>query len=101
MPQVPVPVRKERAARLRAAAAARLDGWLTGLVGSTQRLLVEREAGMGHGESFAPIRVSGGEVPGEIRTVHVTGVEAGVLQAVAAGTTARAARAGRRRVGGG
>src|SRR3546814_10896737 len=43
MPQVPVPVRKERAARLRAASATRLDRWLASLVGTTQRLLVERE----------------------------------------------------------
>src|SRR3546814_9064612 len=55
MPQVPVPVRKERAARLRAASATRLDRWLASLVGTTQRLLVEREDGSGHGESFAPI----------------------------------------------
>src|SRR3546814_12626564 len=54
MPQVPVPVRKERAARLRAASATRLDRWLAYLVGTTQRLLVEREDGSGHGESFAP-----------------------------------------------
>ena len=84
MPQVPVPVRKERAARLRAASAARADCWLQSLVGSTQRLLVEREDGSGHGESFAPIRIAGGGVPGEIRTVTVTGVGDGMLQAVAA-----------------
>ena len=83
MPQVPVPLRKERAARLRAASAARLDRWLGSLVGTTQHLLVEREDGSGHGESFAPIRVTDGGVPGEIRTVTVTGVVDGVLEAVA------------------
>ena len=84
MPQVPVPLRKERAARLRAASAARLDRWLNSLVGSTQRLLVEREDGSGHGESFAPIRLDGGATPGEIRTVTITGISDDILQAVAA-----------------
>lgn len=84
MPQVPVPLRKERAARLRAASSARLDRWLGSLVGSTQRLLVEREDGSGHGESFAPIRLDGGATPGEIRTVTITGVSDDILQAVPA-----------------
>src|SRR3546814_16891445 len=49
MPQVPVPVRKERAARFRAASATRLDRWLASLVGTNQRLPVEREAASAHG----------------------------------------------------
>jgi threonylcarbamoyladenosine tRNA methylthiotransferase MtaB len=84
MPQVPVPVRKERAARLRAASAARLDRWLGSLIGSSQRLLVEREDGSGHGENFAPICVANGGTPGEIATVKVTGVHNGVLEAIRA-----------------
>ncbi|API59266.1 tRNA (N(6)-L-threonylcarbamoyladenosine(37)-C(2))-methylthiotransferase MtaB [Tardibacter chloracetimidivorans] len=84
MPQVPVPVRKERAARLRAASATRLDRWLASLVGTTQRLLVEREDGSGHGESFAPIRIDGGGEPGEIVAVKTSGVVDGMLEAVKA-----------------
>ena len=84
MPQVPVPVRKERAARLRTAASSRLDQWLGTLVGSTQQLLVEREDGSGHGESFAPIRLKDGGTPGEIVTASIIGSEGGILQAVRA-----------------
>src|SRR3546814_4129656 len=84
MPQVPGPVRTERAARLRAASATRLDRWLASLVGTTQRLLVEREDGSGHGESFAPIRIDGGGEPGEIVTVKTSGVVDGMLEAVKA-----------------
>src|SRR3546814_5754893 len=40
MPQVPVPVRKERAARLRAASATRLDRWLASLVGTDRKSVV-------------------------------------------------------------
>src|SRR3546814_14634382 len=80
MPQVPVPVRKERAARLRAASATRLDRWLASLVGTTQRLLVEREDGSGHGESFAPIRIDGGGEPGELVNVKKSGAVDGMLE---------------------
>src|SRR3546814_16355191 len=84
MPQGPVPVREERAARLRAASATRLDRWLASLVGTTQRLLVEREDGRGHGESFAPIRIDGGGEPGGIVTVKTSGVADGMLESVQA-----------------
>src|SRR3546814_20080285 len=81
MPQVPVPVRKERAARLRAASATRLDRWLASLVGTTQRLPVEREDGSGHGESFAPLRIDGGGEPGAIATVKTSGGVVGMVEA--------------------
>jgi len=54
MPLVPVPVVKERARRLRAACAERRARWLAGLVGTRQRVLVERD-GSGHAENFAPV----------------------------------------------
>jgi threonylcarbamoyladenosine tRNA methylthiotransferase MtaB len=57
MPQVPPPVVKERARRLRAACAARKAAWLKGLVGTRQRVLVERD-GTGHAENFAPVRIA-------------------------------------------
>lgn len=60
MPQVPVPLRKERAARLRQATARRLDSYLRGQIGQTLDVLVEREDGLGHSAAFAPVKVAGG-----------------------------------------
>jgi threonylcarbamoyladenosine tRNA methylthiotransferase MtaB len=57
MPQVPPAVVKERARRLREACARRRVEWLAGMVGTTQRVLVEK-GGMGHAENFAPVRVT-------------------------------------------
>jgi len=56
MPQVPSAVVKERARRLREACARRKAAWLRGLVGTTQRVLVEKD-GRGHAENFAPVLV--------------------------------------------
>ncbi len=58
MPQVPVALRKQRAARLREAAAKRKLGWLNSLVGSRQRVLIESENGHGHAENFAAVSVN-------------------------------------------
>jgi threonylcarbamoyladenosine tRNA methylthiotransferase MtaB len=77
MPQVPPPVVKERAKRLREAAARRRDAWLAGLVGTTQRVLMER-GGLGHTESFAPVRMEGQEI-GRIVEVEIEAVEDGGL----------------------
>lgn len=59
MPQVDAAAIKARAAALRAATARRKAGWLAGLAGTTQRMLVEGSGTKGHGESFAPISLSG------------------------------------------
>jgi threonylcarbamoyladenosine tRNA methylthiotransferase MtaB len=64
MPLVPPPVVKERARRLREACARRKRVWLEGLVGTRQRVLVEKDC-LGHAENFAPVllrhpRESGG-----------------------------------------
>ena len=56
MPQVPPPVVKERARRLREACARRKAGWLSSLVGTPQRVLVERD-GIGHAENFAKVQI--------------------------------------------
>jgi threonylcarbamoyladenosine tRNA methylthiotransferase MtaB len=58
MPQVAPPVVKERARRLREAAARRREAWLNEMVGSVQRVLVEK-GGSGHAENFAPVRIAG------------------------------------------
>jgi threonylcarbamoyladenosine tRNA methylthiotransferase MtaB len=54
MPQVAPALVKERARRLREACASRKAAWLQGLVGTTQRILVEKD-GFGHAENFAPV----------------------------------------------
>jgi len=58
MPQVAPGAIKERAKRLREAADRRKAGWLQSLVGTRQRVLVERDDGFGHAENFAPVRVA-------------------------------------------
>ena len=80
MPQVPVPVRKARAAALRAAAAQRHERWLQSLVGTRDTLLVERHDGSGHGRAFAPIRAAGTQRR-DLLDVTITGVEDGRLTA--------------------
>ncbi|HYW15434.1 MAG TPA: tRNA (N(6)-L-threonylcarbamoyladenosine(37)-C(2))-methylthiotransferase MtaB [Allosphingosinicella sp.] len=54
MPLVPPEVVRERARRLREACARRRTAWLEGLVGTTQRVLMEK-GGRGHTENFAPV----------------------------------------------
>jgi len=58
MPQVEREIVKARASRLREAAAARRNAWLDGLVGTTQRVLIENN-GKGHSDAFAPVAVEG------------------------------------------
>ncbi len=59
MPQVPPQVAKERARRLRDASARRRALWLQGLVGTRQKVLVERSGTHGHAENFAPVQIVG------------------------------------------
>ena len=77
VPQVPVEAIKARARRLREATARRKSSWLQGMVGSRQRVLVERGE-TGHSENFAPVRIRSDRV-GEIVEVVVSGVENGML----------------------
>ena len=60
MPQVAGAIRRERAARLRAAGDAALEEFLSRMVGTDQRVLVEAGA-RGHAENFAPVEIDGGE----------------------------------------
>jgi threonylcarbamoyladenosine tRNA methylthiotransferase MtaB len=61
MPQLPPAVVKARARRLREATTRRKSDWLKRLIGTRQQVLVERDGSTGHAESFAPVRVRGGE----------------------------------------
>ncbi|MBV9884334.1 MAG: tRNA (N(6)-L-threonylcarbamoyladenosine(37)-C(2))-methylthiotransferase MtaB [Sphingomonadaceae bacterium] len=87
MPQVPPALVKERARRLREACAARKTPWLQGLVGSKQRVLVERDV-LGHAENFARVKIApshqGGGLSGQIIDVRITGVENEMLIGVQA-----------------
>jgi threonylcarbamoyladenosine tRNA methylthiotransferase MtaB len=60
MPQLQRDVVKARAVRLREAAGVRRTRWLEGLVGTTQRVLVEGD-GKGHADNFAPVLLEGAE----------------------------------------
>lgn len=82
MPRVAAPVIRTRAARLRAAAAARRDAWLATLVGSRQRVLVERDGKGGHAENFASVRLAdpiAASAHGRICDLAVIGTDAGQL----------------------
>jgi threonylcarbamoyladenosine tRNA methylthiotransferase MtaB len=64
MPQVPPAIAKERARALREACARRKAAWLEGMVGTRQRVLVERD-GRGHAENFAPVLLKPSPLMGE------------------------------------
>jgi threonylcarbamoyladenosine tRNA methylthiotransferase MtaB len=86
MPQLPVPVRRERAARLRAAGRAAAAGFLAGRVGREEEVLFERPD-RGHTPQFAPLRLVGGgagAAPGEIRRLRVIAAAPDALLAEAA-----------------
>ena len=71
MPQLERELVKARAARLRDTAAKRRSAWLDGLVGTTQRVLVENSA-KGHTDGFAPVFVAGSK-RGDTGLVRITG----------------------------
>ncbi|QXT36636.1 tRNA (N(6)-L-threonylcarbamoyladenosine(37)-C(2))-methylthiotransferase MtaB [Sphingomonas sanguinis] len=72
MPQVPHPLRRERAAKLREAAARRRRDWLAAQIGQTRDVLVERPGTRGHAPDFADIHFSPAVEPGRIARVRVT-----------------------------
>jgi threonylcarbamoyladenosine tRNA methylthiotransferase MtaB len=76
MPQLPGAVRKERAARLRAAGDATRRRFFAGRIGQSSQVLVERSAAgasSGHCEHFAPVRIAAAAAPGTLVTAHITG----------------------------
>ncbi|QAY78650.1 tRNA (N(6)-L-threonylcarbamoyladenosine(37)-C(2))-methylthiotransferase MtaB [Sphingosinicella sp. BN140058] len=79
MPQVPPPVARERARRLREAGGRRKAAWLRSLIGSRQRVLVERPGDCGHGESFAPVRLDRTCAVGKTVEAVITSVDGEVL----------------------
>jgi threonylcarbamoyladenosine tRNA methylthiotransferase MtaB len=81
MPQVPKAVRKERAARLRAAGEARARAYLAAQIGATHRVLVERPR-LGRTEGFAEVEFTTGRPVGEIVAATIT--QAALMRLMAA-----------------
>ena len=96
MPAVPKPVRKERAARLRAAGAAALHRWLAGQTGQEIAVLIEGE-GRGRSEHYAAVRFDssnfeGGCPAGSVVPMRVIGSDEDALIAGPAGAMAAMGR---------
>ncbi|HET7880217.1 MAG TPA: tRNA (N(6)-L-threonylcarbamoyladenosine(37)-C(2))-methylthiotransferase MtaB [Acetobacteraceae bacterium] len=83
MPPVPVPVRRERAARLRALGAANTARFLAAQVGQTVSVLTE-SADRGHSEHFAAVRLAAPVEPGRLVAARVVGTVEQSLLAEAA-----------------
>ena len=66
MPQLPKPLVKERAARLRAAGQAALEAELASRVGSATNVLIEQN-GMGRAEFYAAVHFA---VPGDAGAIR-------------------------------
>jgi threonylcarbamoyladenosine tRNA methylthiotransferase MtaB len=81
MPPVPVPVRRDRAARLRTAAAGFAASFHAGQVGQMATVLAER-GGAGHTEHFAPVRIDA--APGTLLRARILAADAAGLVAEAA-----------------
>ncbi len=78
MPQVPGQVRRERAARLRAAGDRRAEVFRGAQIGRRVTVLVERD-GAGHSEQFAPVRIAD-EVPdGALVPAQIAGADGTTL----------------------
>jgi threonylcarbamoyladenosine tRNA methylthiotransferase MtaB len=81
MPQLPKPLRRERAQRLRAAGTRAARRFYATRVGREESVLLER-ADRGHTEQFAPVRLRRGDgaaaaagTPGELRRLRVVAAE--------------------------
>jgi threonylcarbamoyladenosine tRNA methylthiotransferase MtaB len=82
MPAVPPVVRRERAARLRAAGAAQAAHFHAARLGQEVQVLTESEDA-GHTEHFSPVRLTGGG-PGQLLRARVVAADAAGLSAVTA-----------------
>jgi threonylcarbamoyladenosine tRNA methylthiotransferase MtaB len=81
MPQLPRPIVKDRAARLRQKGEAALAAWLDGMKGTHQKVLAER-GGIGRTPCFTPVAI-GDVAHGTFLDVVVTGRTAAHLTAMA------------------
>ncbi|MDB5412298.1 MAG: tRNA ((6)-L-threonylcarbamoyladenosine(37)-C(2))-methylthiotransferase MtaB [Rubritepida sp.] len=82
MPQLPMPLRRERAARLRQAGEAERARFLASRIGATEQVLMEGD-GMGHTQHFATIRLPPGTARrGMLLNARVTASDGRSLEAV-------------------
>ncbi|HMR29498.1 MAG TPA: tRNA (N(6)-L-threonylcarbamoyladenosine(37)-C(2))-methylthiotransferase MtaB [Geminicoccaceae bacterium] len=81
MPQVVPAIRKERAARLRAAGEIALGRYLESQLGRRQRVLVER-GGVGRTEGFAAMRLADDPAAGSLVEVTPAAVRDGMLATI-------------------
>jgi threonylcarbamoyladenosine tRNA methylthiotransferase MtaB len=75
MPQVAGALRRERAARLRAAGDDARRRWFDSRIGRDSRVLVEKSGGgtaTGHCEHFAPVRLEEAATAGSVVTARIT-----------------------------
>ncbi len=78
MPQLPMPVRKERAARLRALGDIARDAYLARFVGRSVRVIMET-ATLGRSEEFAPVQFAQPQRIGAILEARVSALADGKL----------------------
>lgn len=78
MPQLPMPVRKERAARLRARGDAARDAYLARFLGRSLSVIMET-ATLGRSEEFAPVQFAAPQAIGAILTAKVSALADGKL----------------------
>jgi threonylcarbamoyladenosine tRNA methylthiotransferase MtaB len=81
MPQLPTPLVKERAARLRSVGQAALAAELVSRLGSETDVLIEQD-GMGRAEFYAAVRFAGSEVAGSIKRMRLVDSTGGALVGV-------------------
>jgi threonylcarbamoyladenosine tRNA methylthiotransferase MtaB len=81
MPQLPDPIVKERAARLRLAGQASLAAELASRIGSATDVLIERD-GMGRAEFYAAVRFAAPGIAGSIRRMRLVDISGGSLVGV-------------------
>jgi len=82
MPLVGAEVARSRARELRAVSAKRRATWLSGLVGSTQQVLVERSERRGHAENFANVALTTRQDGGSIVAVRIVATDGDILTGV-------------------
>ncbi len=78
--QVDMPVRKERAAKLRKAGAIQLNKFLINNLKKTHQAIVEKD-NIARGENFVPLKFSGDCKPGSLISVRALGIDGDFIKA--------------------
>lgn len=74
MPQVPKPLIKERAERLRLLGKEQMQSFLVHQQGSTHQVLIEKDGHRGHAENFAPFFFEEAQIPGSVVAARSIGL---------------------------